>query len=669
MTATHFFGCGSIIATILYCSFFNGSLLFAQENRSIELLWPFKEYRTISSAFGEYRPGHVHMGIDIRVGGVIGIPVLAVADGYISRIKVKPDGYGRAIYLTLNDGRIAVYAHMDSFEPAVEWYVLEKQWESRSFTQDLYPPPDMFRFKRGETIAFSGRSGTKHPHLHFEMRERSDIALNPLSQGLSIKDNRAPEIKSVGIVPLSSDCEVDGDCRPLTFAAVKLKAKRYTIHKKPKIYGQVGFVVSCADYTNDAPRPVSPYRIVFSLDGEDKFSARFDSCDYYSYLQIEVDRDPYLQRKREGRFHRLFKVEGNEMPFYTGDGVIDTRCYEPGVHHMAIIVEDYNGNRSEIEFEVDFIAEPTIPPPIALNVFHNNWVGKKKSAAPPSDYLVEFFGDWLRIEVEGELGGLYWLNGGEFEITFNHLPERCVGRFVLTPEAVGWNFLYSSEFGVLGKWFIGMVTPGSGGVIVSPDRSFRVVFPPDGVYETMYCAIQPVEIDELPAGFEYAARLGYRLDPQWMPLKRRASLRWNIEDTTSQAGVYYIDREKGPTFLGNRRESVEIMGECLNLETFAAIYDREPPEVRIIWPRPGKVLRNLQPKFKFGVEDMLSGIEQESIEVMVDGEWVLAEYDPPRDAVYARLRHPLSPGRREITLTVSDRSGNISAKTWFVILE
>lgn len=55
------------------------------------------------------RPGHFHAGIDIKTDGAEGKPLVAVADGYVSRVSVSPSGYGRAIYLTLgngHDGRI-----------------------------------------------------------------------------------------------------------------------------------------------------------------------------------------------------------------------------------------------------------------------------------------------------------------------------------------------------------------------------------------------------------------------------------------------------------------------------------------------------------------------------------------------------------------------------------
>ena len=38
--------------------------------------------------FGEIRANHFHGGLDFKTGGAIGKPVRALADGYISRIRV-----------------------------------------------------------------------------------------------------------------------------------------------------------------------------------------------------------------------------------------------------------------------------------------------------------------------------------------------------------------------------------------------------------------------------------------------------------------------------------------------------------------------------------------------------------------------------------------------------
>ena len=54
-----------------------------------DYVFPVREAARLYAAnFGEMRPGHFHGGIDIKTDGVEGKPLVAVADGYVSRITL-----------------------------------------------------------------------------------------------------------------------------------------------------------------------------------------------------------------------------------------------------------------------------------------------------------------------------------------------------------------------------------------------------------------------------------------------------------------------------------------------------------------------------------------------------------------------------------------------------
>src|SRR5215213_1634866 len=59
---------------------------------------------SLSGNFGELRPNHFHMGLDLKTERRENLPVHASADGYISRIKIEPAGFGRAIYIDHPNG-------------------------------------------------------------------------------------------------------------------------------------------------------------------------------------------------------------------------------------------------------------------------------------------------------------------------------------------------------------------------------------------------------------------------------------------------------------------------------------------------------------------------------------------------------------------------------------
>ena len=114
---------------------------------------------TLSGTFGELRSSHFHSGIDIKTGGVSGKNVYAVADGYVSRIKVSATGFGNTLYVTHPNGYVSVYAHLSRFNKDIAPYVKAKHYKHESFELNVFPDKDQIIVKKGEVIAYSGNSG------------------------------------------------------------------------------------------------------------------------------------------------------------------------------------------------------------------------------------------------------------------------------------------------------------------------------------------------------------------------------------------------------------------------------------------------------------------------------------------------------------------------------
>src|SRR5690349_17124304 len=87
----------------------------------------------LSGNFGELRPNHYHMGLDLKTQARENLPVHAAADGYIARIKIEPAGFGRAICINHPNGYTTLYAHLNDFNPALEKYVKEQQYKLESW--------------------------------------------------------------------------------------------------------------------------------------------------------------------------------------------------------------------------------------------------------------------------------------------------------------------------------------------------------------------------------------------------------------------------------------------------------------------------------------------------------------------------------------------------------
>jgi len=155
----------------------------------------------LSAIFGDIRPNHFHMGLDFKTNQKTGISIYSISDGYISRIRISPSGYGRVLYVNHPNGITSVYAHCSAFSKEISEFLKPFQIEAFSNNIDLKLDKDNFPVTKGQLIAYSGNSGSSTgPHLHFELRDtKTEQGLNPLLHGFSITDNYAPAIEAIKV--------------------------------------------------------------------------------------------------------------------------------------------------------------------------------------------------------------------------------------------------------------------------------------------------------------------------------------------------------------------------------------------------------------------------------------------------------------------------------------
>jgi len=148
---------------------FATSLFFGQKK------YPTKDFRNpldiktiLAGTFGELRTNHFHAGLDIKTQRKEGLKVYAVANGYVSRIKVALWGYGKVIYITHPNGYTSVYAHLSKFGNGIEEYVKSIQYKKKSYeTGNIFPKKGEIPVKKGQVIAYTGSTGGfVAPHLH-----------------------------------------------------------------------------------------------------------------------------------------------------------------------------------------------------------------------------------------------------------------------------------------------------------------------------------------------------------------------------------------------------------------------------------------------------------------------------------------------------------------------
>ena len=269
-------------------------------------IWPTNTGHYLSSSFGEYRSGHFHSGIDIKTNYRTGYPVFAVANGYVWRIRTSSTGYGKAIYLMLDDSNLAVYGHLDEFNPFLNAYIKAEQLLQKRYRADIYFKKNEFRVFQGDTIAFTGETGTKHPHLHFEIRDRNNRLINPLNTNLKITDYTIPTIKAIAVVPIAASSRINGQPTAQTFPANYIHKKLFAVSDSIQVSGPVGIEIKTHDTVRGVPNFYNPYGIRLFVDDSLYFHVQYDSFDFEETHLIKIDRDFQLAQWGLGNFNRLW---------------------------------------------------------------------------------------------------------------------------------------------------------------------------------------------------------------------------------------------------------------------------------------------------------------------------------------------------------------------------
>ena len=304
--------------------------------------WPLDlTTRYLTSNFMEHRPGRFHAGIDLKTDGVTGFPVYAVEDGWISRIRLSPFGYGQAIHLTGDSGLTYVYAHLERLADRWREPVAFEQRRRGGWSVSLFYPPDRQRVQRGEVLALSGQSGTTGPHLHFEVRAAGDEPLDPLAHGFAVADTIPPRILALRVLPAAPESRLAGDV-----VARRAVAPAGGGRELPplSLSGPVAFTVSLQERSDAAGHRLEPWLLSATLDDSLVFEARNERFAFAEQIRMRLE---WLETAA-GRERWLLRRPGDDLPGRSGGSwSLEAAVLTPGEHRLRVRVEDRAGNAAE----------------------------------------------------------------------------------------------------------------------------------------------------------------------------------------------------------------------------------------------------------------------------------------------------------------------------------
>ncbi|HEV3327165.1 MAG TPA: M23 family metallopeptidase [Puia sp.] len=351
---------------------------------------------SLAANFGELRPNHYHMGLDIRTRHKENLSVYAAADGYVARVQIEPAGFGQAIYIRHPNGYTTLYGHLNRFFPALAAYVREQQYRQQSWPVDLAIPPALFPVTKGQQIAYSGNTGgSQGPHLHFEIRlTAGDINLNPLLFGLPVPDRTPPTIlrlawydrnqgiydQSPHILPVRSNGfrKASG---PISVAGWMISPDLLTVPTT-----RISFAIAAFDSQSGSNNPNGIYQAALYDDDQPVIGFEMNNISYDNTRNINAHIDyktratggPFLQQLcflPGYPFPSIYRVSpagidpaaanGSDSLQRTGiaahpaNGVLDLS--DGRLHKIRIDVLDTHGNVARLTFSIQYRASP-VPP-------------------------------------------------------------------------------------------------------------------------------------------------------------------------------------------------------------------------------------------------------------------------------------------------------------------
>jgi len=304
----------------------------------------------LNANFGEMRPNHFHMGLDLFTNKRENLPVYAAADGYISRVKIEPGGFGHALYITHPNGYTTLYAHMNAFLPEVEAWIKEEQYKRESWSVELEAPAGRFPVRKGQVVGRSGNTGASQgPHVHFELRDsKTGKCLNPLLFGLPIPDDAAPDLARLAVY----DRNQSQYGQHPQLVALKKSGSTYSAGLVRVRTDKVTLAIQATDHMGKVPNANGIFSVVAEDNGRPSGGFRIDRIGYEDtrYLNAHIDYSNKLGGG--GYLQNIFPLPGDRLDIYDRRAPGYILLKDTMAHDVRLTVRDAYGNASTLSFRL-----------------------------------------------------------------------------------------------------------------------------------------------------------------------------------------------------------------------------------------------------------------------------------------------------------------------------
>jgi len=260
----------------------------------------------------------------------------------------------------------------------------------------------------------------------------------------------------------------------------------------------------------------------------------------------------------------------------------------------------------------------------------------------------------LRIHSRDSLpiGWAYYLDATDL---LRHRDAAQAKLFQMSGDAFVESFSWEEE--------LFSVTAEHDRTVLSPDSLAAARFKSGDLYDPGVFRIRaytvPRELKPKPA-----SRI-YSFEPISVPFARKVKVGVSYADLPARVddlALYALgDDRKSWVYLGRdvNTDAKSMTATVWSFGSYALVADTTPPAISAVVPGKSAQITELRPEITFTISDDLSGIGSDTdIEVLLDGEWLIPEYDPETLKGKTRPRDNLSLGQHKLEIIARDRVGH-----------
>lgn len=589
-----------------------------------DYLFPVKpgQRAFLSGNFSEIRPNHFHSGIDVKIGGVDGEPILAITDGYVYRMKVSSYGYGNVMYIRHNDGQSSVYAHLRNFSPKIIDVMRKKMYEEQKNDLEVFLEPQELPVKRGEIIGNGGNTGSSGgPHLHFEIRDTLDHAIDPFKYNWKeVVDNTPPILYRVALTPLDFLSRVDGEFARKEFTPL-IEGGKYLLPQAVKITGRVGLEIYAIDKMDGVGNTFGIPIFELKEDEKSLFRINVDHIDFYKSRFL-------LSHAHQNRFTKVYQTPNNQMNLYSSDSLSSGALTAAAGQRKDInlAMKDYFGNTRILAFQVE--GEDA---PLQVNRI-------KPSSNSPT--VVTYHREVMQIQT----GPSEWGEMAEVHV-HGHVMDLPPAYIAGGKRVYLWDMSYGvpDKIELCTETIIPSVQKKIpyGAALAFYHQDADILFEENSLLDDLFLKLEK-------GGKGKSSYVKVNSPQEYLQSNIEVFLKnTTFDEDKTRTHVYFQASNGRKSFVGGIWEENGIRFKTRNFGTFVLDEDRVAPFIRAV--------RVNSDEIRFIIRDDKSGIRD--FEAFVNGEWILMRYEHKQNVIWSEKMNK-QPFKGEVLLKVRDMAGN-----------